>query len=981
MQRSRAVLVVFVIIALAAATLGLAVRLPSANPTGNPPGPSLVSYNQGIASKYHPPLSSMGMAAVNRVLGQLPRTGSVNRPAPTPDLASIPVNGFRFVNDASYMPQTETSVDVDPANINHVVGGVNDFRFFLCGPPLPASDCPSGFTKSVSGFTVSVDGGRTVLKGDAIPGMTKVVLNGTGVPFPEFLASFGDPSVAAGVTGNFYYASLSISLNSSANGIELAVSNAGLFNPTVDCTTPFAAPTTNNCWTTTFITGNLTDLAGSFEDKELISVDRDSTSPHYGDVYVSWDHFTATGTTESWVARCTPALVCTMLAGDSQPPLYATDPYPVFTTPAVGSDGAAHFTWCNYGTATTLGPLSCRVVSTAPNGGAFGPVHDVLSFYGAGTTLPGDTAIVGFATEQFRTDSIPVIAVDTSTSSNNLYFTIAACTSGSYYNFYGPFFPGNCGHSAILFSRSTDGGATWSTPATLSAPAVNDMPWVTTDPLNGAVVVAYYTTQYDAFDHRIDVVASVSTDQGQTFHRVRVTNVSNEPDSDPAMFDYLAPNGFGGSFIVPQYGDYLQARAFGGTIWALFTANYAVELGTFQTDSWLFLAPESSPLTVTSSSDLAVVDSGSPVTFTASTTNAAGPTTFAWTFGDGGTGTGATPTHSYTGTGRYNVVVTATDSLGRTATNTVEVVVSSVLAATASATPTATDVGQAVSFEATAAGGAGGYAYAWSFGDGTTSTVATPSHSYAAAGTYSVNAWVNDSGGGSVARTIAVIVNPVPTVSIQASVAATDIGVAVHFTSTVTAGTAPIRYAWDFKDASSSTAVAPAHEYARAGVFVVELIVTDAVKVTAATTVSVTVNALPAATAKASNSVPTVGESVGFTASVTDGTGPFTYAWVFGDGAVSSVQNPTHAYSASGTYPVHLWVNDSVGGSSLATIAVVASGTSVSTTSAAIYTGVAFLAGVIVAALVLIAIARRRKREEPPEARPPESEEDTNPPL
>src|SRR5207247_508710 len=220
--------------------------------------------------------------------------------------------------------------------------------------------------------------------------------------------------------------------------------------------------------------------------------------------------------------------------------------------------------------------------------------------------------IVGFATEQFRTDSIPVIAVDTSTSSNNLYFTIAACTSGSYYNFYGPFFPGNCGHSAILFSRSTDGGATWSTPATLSAPAVNDM----------------------------------------------------------------------------------QSRAVGGTIWALFTANYAVELGTFQTDSWLFLAPESSPLTVTSTPDPAVVDSGSPVTFTASTTNAAGPTTFAWTFGDGGTGTGATSTHSYAGTGRYNVVVTATDSLERTATNTVEVVVSSVLAATASATPTATDVGQ-----------------------------------------------------------------------------------------------------------------------------------------------------------------------------------------------------------------------------------------------------------------------------------------------
>src|SRR5437667_3966102 len=266
--------------------------------------------------------------------------------------------------------------------------------------------------------------------------MTKAVLNKTGVPFPEFLASFGDPSVGAVVPGDFYYASLSIGLNSSAHGLELAVSHAGLFNPAIDRRTPFAAPTANDCWTTAFITGNLTDLAGSFEDKELISVDRDSTSPHYGDVYVSWDHFTPTNTTESWVARCTPALVCTMLAGDSQPPLYGTDPYPVFTTPAVGSDGAAHFTRCNYGTATTLGPLSCRVVSTAPNGGAFGPVHDVPIFYGAGTTLPGHTAIVRFATEQFRTASIPVIAVDTSTSSNTLDFTIAACTSGSYYNFY-----------------------------------------------------------------------------------------------------------------------------------------------------------------------------------------------------------------------------------------------------------------------------------------------------------------------------------------------------------------------------------------------------------------------------------------------------------------------------------------------------------------------------------------------------------------
>src|SRR5205809_4371624 len=105
MKRSRAVLVVFVIIGLAVATVGLAVRLPSANPTGSAPGPSLVSYNQGIASKYHPPLSSMGIAAVNRGLGQLPRTGSVNRPAPTPHPPLFQASGFRSVTNRLSIPK------------------------------------------------------------------------------------------------------------------------------------------------------------------------------------------------------------------------------------------------------------------------------------------------------------------------------------------------------------------------------------------------------------------------------------------------------------------------------------------------------------------------------------------------------------------------------------------------------------------------------------------------------------------------------------------------------------------------------------------------------------------------------------------------------------------------------------------------------------------------------------------------------------
>ncbi len=116
---------------------------------------------------------------------------------------------------------------------------------------------------------------------------------------------------------------------------------------------------------------------------------------------------------------------------------------------------------------------------------------------------------------------------------------------------------------------------------------MNDQPFITVDPATGQVFVVYYTTQFDPFDHRIDVVASTSTNAGQDFHQFRVTSVSNEPNSDPNMYNYVVPGGLGSSFIVPQYGDYFEATANKGTLMVLFTANYAVEAGTFQTDPFL----------------------------------------------------------------------------------------------------------------------------------------------------------------------------------------------------------------------------------------------------------------------------------------------------------------------------------------------------------------------------------------------------------
>src|SRR5439155_19556368 len=146
------------------------------------------------------------------------------------------------------------------------------------------------------------------------------------------------------------------------------------------------------------------------------------------------------------------------------------------------------------------------------------------------------------------------LAADLSSKSNNLYFTTSVCASGHYYKFswLNAFVamdnPGDCGQSAVLFTQSTDGGRSWSSPTTLSHPAVNDQSYVNVDSQTVTIYDVYYTTQYDTFNHRIDVVASTSNNLRQTFSQQRVTSVSNEPDSDPNMHDHIERSRLGASF-------------------------------------------------------------------------------------------------------------------------------------------------------------------------------------------------------------------------------------------------------------------------------------------------------------------------------------------------------------------------------------------------------------------------------------------------
>lgn len=99
----------------------------------------------------------------------------------------------------------------------------------------------------------------------------------------------------------------------------------------------------------------------------------------------------------------------------------------------------------------------------------------------------------------------------------------------------------------IFFSRSTDGGATWSTPVKINnQTSLNDQfaPFMVVDETNGRVAIMYYDTVADTGRLKTDVYYQSSTDFGASFGAaVRVTTAQTD--------ETTAGTNFGN-----QYGDY-----------------------------------------------------------------------------------------------------------------------------------------------------------------------------------------------------------------------------------------------------------------------------------------------------------------------------------------------------------------------------------------------------------------------------------------
>jgi len=140
--------------------------------------------------------------------------------------------------------------------------------------------------------------------------------------------------------------------------------------------------------------------------------------------------------------------------------------------------------------------------------------------------------------------------------------------------------------------------------------------------------------------------------------------------------------------------------------------------------------------------------------------------------------------------------------------------------------------------------------YSWNFGDGSPADVtASPSHTFAAAGTYTVTLTVTDNLGATGTATVTVAVsaaNVSPVADATASPVTGQAPLVVIFGSagSIDSDGSIAGYSWDFGDGSPfDTTPSPSHTYAAAGTYTATLTVTDNQGATGAASVTVTVAA------------------------------------------------------------------------------------------------------------------------------------------
>ena len=289
-------------------------------------------------------------------------------------------------------------------------------------------------------------------------------------------------------------------------------------------------------------------------------------------------------------------------------------------------------------------------------------------------------------------------------------------------------------------------------------------------------------------------------------------------------------------------------------------------------------------------------------------------TAWHWDFGDGTTSTEQNPSHTYASAGSYTVNLTITHVDGTNYHRQTEYI-KAYDSPVAGFTADVTEGPYPLAVQFTDASTGSPTAWTWDFGDGATSTEQNPVHTYTAAGTYTVTLTAANPAGSNTTTRTGYITVSTPVIPQASFTASQTIGVApltVQFNDTSLYQ--PTSWNWDFGDGNTSTEQNPSHTYSYAGTFTVSL---NATKTAGSDTttrtdyISVSDPAVPTASFTVSQRAGIAPLTVRF--ADTSENYPTSWLWDFGDGNTSTEQNPTHTYTAVGTYTVNLTATNANG--------------------------------------------------------------------
>jgi hypothetical protein len=351
--------------------------------------------------------------------------------------------------DKAAATQNEVVIAVDPNNPNRIVAAANDYvtRTWTCTVGgTPCSRLGDGY----SGTYFSNDGGTTWCCVATDPQNI-----GTLIPGIEHLVggqydAGGDPVLAFDNSGNVFYTGLGFDRLTAPNTVAV---NKGTFDSSG-----------NLQWGSPVFIGQTT-APSTFNDKPWTAVDTHASSPFYGRVYVSWTRFIFNAKTGAYVQS--PITLAYSNDGGqtfSNPQLIAGNVlYSQGSHVMVGPDGTVYVLWDG---STRFAPFDSTWMSKSTDGGvtwskplAIAPLVDIFR--------PANTA--------FRVNSFPVGDVAPNGNVYAAWSTEALNTASSYgvdlTCASGATVYGSC-HAAVYWSKSSDNGATWTTPQ-LAFPALD----------------------------------------------------------------------------------------------------------------------------------------------------------------------------------------------------------------------------------------------------------------------------------------------------------------------------------------------------------------------------------------------------------------------------------------------------------------------------------------------------------------------------